>query len=119
MDLSAATLARCRAASLKQMVANGQLMTRTVTKNADGSDNVSFALSGDPFKCTVQPMKGEEVPAPISLMDKQAYRLFTPYNVIPAVEEKIQIDGVIYNVEDVREPRPNRISNESYLTKLS
>jgi len=113
-------LSRCQAASTSQMTSTCQNAIETVTStNPDGSSNVSFVPTGPTFPGNLQPRDGDKVPAPLALLDRKWYQLFTPAANVPVAKNQIIVDGVYYNVYDVRAPRsPGDISTQSWVSAL-
>lgn len=92
---------------------------QTTTVNGDGSRSTSYAASGPTFACNLQPMNGDEVPAPLALLNLKIYKVFMPYDTVPVAKNRMLIDGVTYEIQDVRNPRsPGMISNQAFLSRL-
>lgn len=102
------------------MTSTGQRLALGTTKNADGSDASTFTLTGSPFTCNIQEVRGSSLPLPFSEMDLSFYNLFIPYTISFAAKDRVRVDGNDYEVEDTDDDRsPDQISRKYLLSKIS
>lgn len=97
---------------------SAQVQRVTITQGLGGRQTESWANIGDPFDASLYSPKGDEIPAPLALLNRTIFWLAGDYPEDAKASDRVNVDGQLYEIHDVPNERTNQFYPRMMVSRL-